>query len=92
MQAGVKFQTGDANNLLDVTFKDHGRVMVISTVTIGENTESLFRNLIAFEQFDPSKNYEITSFVVQLENLTNTSSDIVFLRQQGIQQIFSRNE
>ncbi|KAB1217347.1 hypothetical protein CJ030_MR4G020974 [Morella rubra] len=90
LQAGVKFKTGDANNLLDVTFKDG--VMIIPQVTIRENTESLFRNLIAFEQFDPSTSYEFTSFAVLLDNLINSSSDIVFLRQQGILQIFSRTE
>ncbi|KAB1217341.1 hypothetical protein CJ030_MR4G020980 [Morella rubra] len=90
LQAGVRFQTGDANNLLDVTFKDG--VMVIPPVTIRENTESLFRNLIAFEQFDPSTSYEFTSFAVLLDNLINTNSDIVFLRQRGILHIFSRTE
>ncbi|KAB1217342.1 hypothetical protein CJ030_MR4G020979 [Morella rubra] len=90
LQAGVRFQTGDANNLLDVTFKDG--VMVIPPMTIREKTESLFRNLIAFEQFDPSTSDEFTSFAVLLDNLIDTSSDIVFLKQKGILQIFSRTE
>ncbi|KAM0969824.1 hypothetical protein ACFX13_018289 [Malus domestica] len=84
LQAGVQFKirnTGD--NMLDITFENG--VMEIPPVNIRENGESLFRNLIAYEQCNPSISISnITSYAVVLDNLINSSKDVDFLIQKGI--------
>ncbi|KAI5320183.1 hypothetical protein L3X38_039891 [Prunus dulcis] len=80
LQAGVKFElrSNTWDNMLDITFEKG--VMEIPPISIEENAESLFRNLIAYEQCDPSiKSCNITSYAVILDNLINTSKDADFL-------------
>ncbi|ONH97756.1 hypothetical protein PRUPE_7G208100 [Prunus persica] len=85
LQAGVEFKlrSDTWDNMLDITFKNG--VMEIPPIDIGENAESLFRNLIAYEQSDPSiRDCNITSYAVILDNLINTSTDADFLIQKEI--------
>jgi hypothetical protein len=91
VQAGVKFKAGDRNNsLLDVTFKDG--VMTIPPKYIWEDTESLNRNIIAFEQCDPSKDFEITSYAKLFADLINTNQDVDFLKDKGILSLYLGTE
>jgi hypothetical protein len=91
VQAGVKFKAGDRNNsLLDVTFKDG--VMTIPPKYVWEDTESLNRNLIAFEQCDPSKDFEITSYAKLFADLINTNQDVDFLKDKGILSLYLGTE
>jgi hypothetical protein len=91
VQAGVKFKAGDRNNsLLDVTFKDG--VMTIPFKYVLEDTESLNRNLIAFEQCDPSKDFEITSYAKLFADLINTSQDVDFLKDKEILNLYLGTE
>ncbi|XP_008242394.1 PREDICTED: UPF0481 protein At3g47200-like [Prunus mume] len=85
LQAGVEFKrrSDTWDNMLDITFENG--VMEIPPIDIGENAESLFRNLIAYEQSDPSiTDCNITSYAVILDNLINTSTDADFLIQKKI--------
>ncbi|CAL8171917.1 unnamed protein product [Prunus armeniaca] len=86
LQAGVEFKRSrndTLDNMLDITFENG--VMEILPIEIGENAESLFRNLIAYEQCDPSITYcNFTSYAVILDNLINTSADADFLIQKKI--------
>ncbi|XP_062174584.1 UPF0481 protein At3g47200-like [Alnus glutinosa] len=87
VQAGVKFKAEDTNSsLLDVTFKDG--VMTIPFKYVQDDTESLNRNLIAFEQCDPSKDFEITSYAKLFADLINTSQDVDFLKDNGILNLY----
>jgi len=91
VQAGVKFKAGNRNNsLLDVTFKDG--VMTISPKFVWEDTESLNRNFIAFEQCDPSKDFEITSCAKLFADLINNSQDVDFLKDKGILSLYLDSE
>lgn len=82
LQAGVKFRRTD-DSMLNITFENG--VMKIPPIVVNENGESLFRNLIVYEQCEASV-YEckITSYAVVLDNLINTSSDVDILMQKGI--------
>ncbi|KAL6274477.1 hypothetical protein ACE6H2_025169 [Prunus campanulata] len=85
LQAGVEFKrrSDTWNNMLDITFENG--VMEIPPIEIEDNAESLFRNLIAYEQWDPSiQNCNIASYAVILDNLINTSKDADFLIQKKI--------
>jgi hypothetical protein len=87
VQAGVKFKAGDRNNsLLNVTFKDG--VMTIPPKYVWEDTESLNRNLMAFEQCDPSKDFEITSYSKLFADLINNNQDVDFLKDKGILSLY----
>ncbi|KAB1207399.1 hypothetical protein CJ030_MR5G015903 [Morella rubra] len=66
--------------------------MKIPSISIQEYTESDFRNIIAYEQCDPRRDLKVTSYVVLLDNLINTSKDVDLLRQQKILQISQSNE
>ncbi|CAL2274668.1 unnamed protein product [Prunus armeniaca] len=85
LQAGVEFKvrSNTWDNMLDITFENG--VMEIPPTEIRGNGESLFRNLIAYEQCNQSINYcNFTSYAVILDNLINTSKDADFLIQKGI--------
>jgi hypothetical protein len=88
VQAGVKFKVGDRNKygLHNITFKDG--VMTIPQRFVSEDSESLYRNLIAFEQCDPSKDFKVTSYAKLADDLINTSQDVDFLKNQGILKIY----
>ncbi|KAB1213067.1 hypothetical protein CJ030_MR5G004110 [Morella rubra] len=89
-QAGIRFEVGDKRKKLDVTFKSG--VMKIPSISIQEYTESDFRNIIAYEQCDLRRDLKVTSYVVLLDNLINTSKDVDLLRRQKILQISQSNE
>ncbi|XP_062175663.1 UPF0481 protein At3g47200-like [Alnus glutinosa] len=91
VQAGVKFKAGDRNNrLLDVAFKDG--VMTIPPLRVWEDTRSTCRNFIAFEQCDPSKDFEITSYAKLLADLINNDQDADFLKDKGILNLYLGTE
>ncbi|XP_062175755.1 UPF0481 protein At3g47200-like [Alnus glutinosa] len=86
-QAGVKFKAGDRNNsLLDVTFKDG--VMTIPPLYVWEDIRSGYKNFIAFEQCDPSKDFEITCYAKLLADLINNNQDVDFLKEKGILRLY----
>ncbi|KAF8378115.1 hypothetical protein HHK36_029452 [Tetracentron sinense] len=82
LQSGVRFKTGNPENILNVKFKKG--VLEIPSIILQENAETIFRNLIAFEQCDHERTNRITSFAILLDNLINTSKDVDFLSQKGI--------
>jgi hypothetical protein len=87
VQAGVKFKAGDRNNsLLDVTFKDG--VMTIPPLKVWEGARSAYRNFIAFEQCDPSKDFEIPSYAKLLADLINNEQDADFLKDKEILNLY----
>lgn len=93
LQAGVKFKRGKDNDMLNVTFKDG--VMEIPPIRVQENGESLFRNLIAFEQCEPNiinSTTHISSYAFLMDNLINSSKDIEFLVEKEIMQTFLSSE
>ncbi|XP_018825068.1 UPF0481 protein At3g47200-like isoform X2 [Juglans regia] len=87
LDSGVGFfPAPGGGNFLDVKFEE-GRKMKMPAIVIEENTESLFRNLIAFEHCDPSKGYEITSYASLLNCLIKSPADTLYLKTKDILQI-----
>ncbi|XP_035550130.1 UPF0481 protein At3g47200-like [Juglans regia] len=76
--------------ILDVKFED-GK-MKIPEIFIEENTESLFRNLIAFEHCDPSMGTQVTSYAAILGCLIKSPADALHLKQRHILHIGWSNE
>ncbi|KAG6683961.1 hypothetical protein I3842_12G039500 [Carya illinoinensis] len=63
----IPLKAKSRDNILDVKFKNG--LMEIPEIVIEENTESVFRNLIAFEHCDQRKGNEITSYAALLDCL-----------------------
>lgn len=71
-----------AQGPLDLSF-NHG-TMEMGRLSINMDTNSNFRNLLAFEQCFPSAENKFTSYVVFMDNLVNTADDVGVLRRNGI--------
>ncbi|ESR33813.1 hypothetical protein CICLE_v10007039mg [Citrus x clementina] len=85
-KAGIKFQKVDAHrdgSLFDIKFKNG--VMKIPTLEIGDATETIFQNLIVYEQCSHGINPKhILDYCKFLHCLINSSKDAELLRRRGI--------
>ncbi|XP_058084101.1 UPF0481 protein At3g47200-like [Magnolia sinica] len=82
--AGVKFKKNEkSKNILNVKFS-HG-VLEMTPFLIHGDSETLFRNLVAFEQCRRHVNFHFfTTFFVFMNFLVNTSKDVALLHRNGI--------
>jgi hypothetical protein len=86
-EAGVWFKRREYNennrhSLLDIKFSN-GNIEVPLFV-IDENTESLFKNLIALEQMDPRFGNDITTYIIFMSQFVSNPDDVTLLTQKGI--------
>ncbi|KAJ4722904.1 hypothetical protein OWV82_006336 [Melia azedarach] len=82
-EAGIKFQKVEDGFLFDIKFENG--VLKIPTLQIGDTSEAIFRNLIAYEQFAHNKNpTHILDYVKFMDCLINSSKDAELLRRRGI--------
>ncbi|GKU97477.1 hypothetical protein SLEP1_g10620 [Rubroshorea leprosula] len=84
-EAGIKFKRGQSWPILDIRLRQG--VLEVPSLLIHDTTETIFRNLIAFEQC----NYGIhgvrdivTSYAKLMDNLIDTVEDIDILCKNGI--------
>ncbi|OMO85319.1 hypothetical protein CCACVL1_10283 [Corchorus capsularis] len=83
-EAGVKFEKSDkAESILDIKFRKKG-VLEIPLFLIQETTETIFRNLIAYEQCLPNCPPIITSYAMLLDNLIDSPNDLDMLCNKNI--------
>lgn len=82
VEAGVKIKRGESRSFLDIKF-DNG-VLEIPPLRIEETTETLFRNIISFEQCYPNCECRFTSYAIVLDNLVNNAKDVDVLCQNKI--------
>ncbi|XP_044494249.1 UPF0481 protein At3g47200-like [Mangifera indica] len=80
-QAGVKFKLSQSNESFDIKF-ERG-TLHIPQMKVQLETESLFRNLIAFEQRHSTDNY-INDYVFIIHHLVNTPEDVELLVENQI--------
>jgi hypothetical protein len=82
-EAGVKFKKLEGVNLHDIKFNNG--VMEIPLLKIVDTTESIFRNLIAYEQYNQSNHHNyVTEYVSVMDYLINSPKDVELLRRRGI--------
>ncbi|XP_072991814.1 UPF0481 protein At3g47200-like [Typha latifolia] len=72
----------NASSFLDIKF--HKGVMEIPPLEMHDYSNSLFRNLIAFEQCYPDTSCQITVYAAFMDNLLNTPEDARLLHLTGI--------
>ncbi|KAI7998338.1 UPF0481 protein [Camellia lanceoleosa] len=80
--AGVRFEKGPLDDIMNIKFRNG--VFEIPQIKIRGNSESLFHNLIAYEQCSCQCTNKFTSYAVFLDCLINTSTDADFLRDKRI--------
>ncbi|KAM5554294.1 hypothetical protein ABKV19_022594 [Rosa sericea] len=83
-ESGIVFRTNEsAESLLHISFTDPA-VLSIPRLSINETTNSLFRNLIAYEQCSLGSKHFVTSYAVLMTSLIRSASDSKLLRAEGI--------
>jgi len=86
-EAGIQFKKREFNkdkphSLLDIKFTNG--VVEIPCLVVDENTEALFRNLIALEQTCPTIGKDFTAYISFICQLTTTPSDVTLLGRRGV--------
>ncbi|KAJ0035998.1 hypothetical protein Pint_25311 [Pistacia integerrima] len=80
-EAGIKFERARGNSLFDIKFENG--IMKIPRLEITGETESIFRNLIVYEQFSPSENFNgrpvISDYMKFMDCLINSERDVELL-------------
>ncbi|BFG25268.1 hypothetical protein CerSpe_115420 [Prunus speciosa] len=79
-ESGVIFRRGNGEDMFNITFEDG--VMTIPPIRVHKNGESLFRNLVAYEQCETAS--IITSYAVLLEQLIKSDKDVEYLANREI--------
>ncbi|KAL9349450.1 hypothetical protein Peur_056705 [Populus x canadensis] len=83
-EAGIKFKKREGSRrLVDVDFSENGTIE-IPCLRIYDTTESLFRNLVAYEQCSQRKHLYVTDYITLMDCLINSQEDVQILRHSGI--------
>lgn len=81
-EAGVKFKVRKSDGLLDIRFGNG--VLEIPRLILADDTESLFRNIMVFEQCHYYFDSYIIDYFAFMNGLVNTPKDVETLVQHGI--------
>ncbi|XP_022775505.1 UPF0481 protein At3g47200-like [Durio zibethinus] len=81
-EAGVKFVKVAPHSILDIKFRDGS--LEIPSLLIQETTETILRNLIAYEQCLPNCPPIFTCYAKLLDNLIDTTNDMEILCKREI--------
>nr|XP_018676075.1 PREDICTED: UPF0481 protein At3g47200-like isoform X1 [Musa acuminata subsp. malaccensis] len=81
-EAGIHFRKSNSNSLLDIEFK-HG-VLSLPNLTVDDNTEYMFLNLMAFERLNVGTGNEVTSYVVFMDSIIDSAKDVSLLQSKDI--------
>ncbi|KAK3412076.1 hypothetical protein EUGRSUZ_I00854 [Eucalyptus grandis] len=84
VEAGIKFRCGCMEILGDIQFELEYGILEIPSIEIHQGTRQIFLNLIAFEQSHFDCRDHITSYVIFMHNLINSSEDVRYLYNRGI--------
>ncbi|KAI7998957.1 UPF0481 protein [Camellia lanceoleosa] len=86
LKTGIQFEgktdTAQKENFLDIKFTNG--VVKMPLLEIREATESIFRNLIAFEQCSIDTSHYIASYIFLMRSLLNSSHDAEILHHRKI--------
>ncbi|KAL9259685.1 UPF0481 protein-like protein [Drosera capensis] len=87
-EAGVRFEKKpespfEKNSLLEIEFDDKG-ILKIPQLKLQDDTESFFRNLVAYEQCHLSLDSYITDYIALINFVINTPKDVETLVDREI--------
>jgi hypothetical protein len=81
-EAGVEFKVGSRECVFNLKFTKG--VLEIPCLTLYDNTESAFRNLVALEQCHYKVDHYVTDYIRILDFLIDTDKDVDLLVRKGI--------
>ncbi|KAJ4729435.1 hypothetical protein OWV82_002216 [Melia azedarach] len=81
-EAGIKLRKRKSDSILDIQFTEG--VLEIPSLLIQETTETIFRNLISFEQCCPNYPPIVTSYAKLMDNLIDTNKDVDILCDKNV--------
>ncbi|XP_040989684.1 uncharacterized protein LOC121237146 [Juglans microcarpa x Juglans regia] len=82
-ESGVKFKKAKQRTTFAIQFSNG--VLEISPLRIEDETETVLRNLIAFEQYSPYNDSSyVTDYMCFLDDLIDSPKDVELLRRKGI--------
>ncbi|XP_049381096.1 uncharacterized protein LOC125845563 [Solanum stenotomum] len=84
VKAGLHDKLGDKTSLFD-SIKFENGLMTIPCFQVYDGTETILRNLIAYEQQSSDVQYKyFTDFAAFMDHLIDSEKDVSLLRQKGI--------
>ncbi|KAJ6428275.1 hypothetical protein OIU84_023656 [Salix udensis] len=83
-EAGIRFGKQEESYRLFQGVCFEKGMMKIPCLTVVDTTESLFRNLIAYEQCSQRQHLYVTDYIILMDCLINTREDVQILRHCGI--------
>ncbi|KAF5207264.1 hypothetical protein FRX31_003149 [Thalictrum thalictroides] len=84
-KTGVKFRKAKRGSFMNLKFSANNGVFEIPTLIVQDNSEVLFRNLVAFEQcFIVGREHYLSHYLALLDFLINSPNDVALLRRHGI--------
>ncbi|KAL6654774.1 hypothetical protein ACP70R_008239 [Stipagrostis hirtigluma subsp. patula] len=81
-EAGVHIRKSSSLSIRDIDFQDD--ILRIPPVEVGDGTEKVFLNLIAFEQLHSNAGTDATDYMIFMDNIINSEKDVALLRSKGI--------
>ncbi|KAJ3683522.1 hypothetical protein LUZ60_013749 [Juncus effusus] len=88
--AGVKFKRNSSACMFHITFENG--VMEMPLFVLDNTIQTIFTNLVAFEQSQIMKYRIFTSYVVLWNMLVDTGKDVSLLEHRGILELVQHNE
>ncbi|KAL5574236.1 hypothetical protein UlMin_023833 [Ulmus minor] len=80
---GVVFKKAEKGaKLRDITFTKNGGLLKIPQLMISDRTETIFRNLVAYEKYIEKSDF--TDYLFFMDCLINSPKDVELLRHRGI--------
>ncbi|XP_034895100.1 UPF0481 protein At3g47200-like [Populus alba] len=83
-EVGIKFGKQEESFGLFLGVRFEKDMIKIPRLKIEDTTESLFRNLIAYEQCSQRQHLYVTDYITLMDCLINTPEDVRILRHRGI--------
>ncbi|XP_059667513.1 UPF0481 protein At3g47200-like [Cornus florida] len=84
LEAGIGIEKVATSDLLEITFSGSEGVIKLPPLSIDETMETVFRNLIAFEQCSVGVTHHITSYAMLIKSLIASTQDMELLQNKQI--------
>ncbi|KAL2519681.1 Plant protein of unknown function (DUF247) [Abeliophyllum distichum] len=81
-EAGIRLRMSQYKSLTNISF--HGEVLKIPSITVDEETERLFLNMMAFERSHLGAGNEVTAYIFFMSSIIKSAEDAELLKQHGI--------
>ncbi|XP_038713295.1 UPF0481 protein At3g47200-like [Tripterygium wilfordii] len=81
-EAGIRFKKSKTASLEDIKF--NRGTLKLPSIVVDDATESMFLNLIAFEQYHVGAGNQVTSYIFFMDNIIDSEKDVALLESREI--------